>query len=99
MEWQLSSFWKYTFLLFSNLLLAHLDVSKHFRKVVSLGAQVEMVENVLLHAVQVGIFHLDLLSGEEVNREASAQNSQQIYLIKLKFLKYLLDALVAHTVE
>lgn len=65
----------------------------------SLGAQVEVVENVLLHAVQVGIFHLDLLSGEEVNREASAQNSQQIYLIKLKFLKYLLDALVAHTVE
>lgn len=36
----------------------------------SLGAQVEVVENVLLHAVQVGIFHLDLLSGEGVNREA-----------------------------
>lgn len=41
---------------------ANLNISKHLWKVVSLGAQVEVVENVLLHGVQVGIFHLDMLS-------------------------------------
>lgn len=40
---------------------ANLNISKHLWKVVSLGAQAEVVENVLLHGVQVGIFHLDML--------------------------------------
>lgn len=38
-----------------------LNISKHFWKVVSLGTQVEVVENILLHGVQVGIFHLHML--------------------------------------
>lgn len=35
----------------------------------SLCAQAEVVENILLHGVQVGIFHLDMLS-RGVNRES-----------------------------
>lgn len=42
--------------------LTHLNVPKHFREVVSLRAQAEVVENILLHGVQIGIFHLDMLS-------------------------------------
>lgn len=52
-----------------NLRVANLNVSKHFRKVMSLCAQAEVVENILLHGVQVGIFHLDMLS-RAVNRES-----------------------------
>lgn len=40
----------------------NLNISKHFWKVVSLCAQAEVVENILLHGVQVGILHLDMLS-------------------------------------
>lgn len=41
---------------------ANLNISKHLGKVVSLGAQAEVIKNVLLHGVQIGIFHLDMLS-------------------------------------
>lgn len=47
----------------------NLDVSKHLWEVVSFGAQAEMVENVLLHGVQVGIFHLDRLPASENSTE------------------------------
>lgn len=40
----------------------NLNVSKHLWEVVSLGAQAEVVENVFLHGVQIGVFHLNLLS-------------------------------------
>ena len=40
----------------------NLNISKHFWEVVSLGAQAEVVENIFLHGIQVGIFHLDWLS-------------------------------------
>ncbi len=32
----------------------------------SLGAQAEVVENILLHGVQVGILHLDLFSKSNI---------------------------------
>lgn len=44
----------------------NLNVAKHFRKVVSLVAQAQVVENILLHGVQVGIFHLDVLSKKTI---------------------------------
>lgn len=50
---------------FSYCFSTNLNIAKHFRQVVSLGAQAEVVENILLHGVQVGILHLDLFS--EVN--------------------------------
>ena len=45
-----------------NLSFTNLNISKHFWKIVSPSAQAEVVENVLFHGVQVGIFYLDLLS-------------------------------------
>lgn len=63
----------------------------------SLSAQAEVVEDILLHGVQVGIFHLDLLSGGVT--EKFKHKSHNRFLIQLKFPKDLLDVLVAHTVE
>lgn len=53
----------------ASLRSANLDVSKHLWEVVSFGAQAEMVENVFLHGVQVGIFHLDMLPASESSTE------------------------------
>lgn len=60
MEW--SCFQKCPFCVSKIQHVANLNVSKHFRKVMSLCAQAEVVENILLHGVQVGIFHLHMLS-------------------------------------
>lgn len=42
--------------------LTNLNIPEHFREVVGLRAQAEVVQNILLHGVQIGIFHLDVLS-------------------------------------
>lgn len=63
----------------------------------SLGAQAEVVENILLHGVQVGIFHLDLLSGGVT--EKLKHKTHNRFLIQLQFPRDSLDVLVLHTVE
>lgn len=56
-----SSFWNY----FLNQFLTNLNIPKHLWEIVSLCAQAEVVENVLLHGVQVGISHLDEFSASK----------------------------------
>lgn len=58
-------FYKVTPLFFFSLAITHLDVSEHVGQVVGLGAQVEVVEDVLLHVVQVRVFNILLLSERE----------------------------------
>lgn len=60
-------------IVFSPLIITHLDVSEHGRQVVGLGAQVKVVQDVLLHIVQVRVFNILLLSVRENNMEVNPQ--------------------------
>lgn len=51
---------------FLNQQFTNLNISEHFWKVVSLGAQAEVVQNIFLHVVQVGVFDLDRFSKSNI---------------------------------
>lgn len=51
----------------------NLNIAKHFGEIVRLGAQAEVVEDVLLHGIQVGIFHLDLFSKSNLVQHINRQ--------------------------
>lgn len=52
----------YVLFCFSLIFFTHFDVSEHGGQVVCLGAQVKVVEDVLLHVVQVRVLNILLLS-------------------------------------
>lgn len=64
--------------------VANLNVSKHFRKVMSLCAQAEVVENILLHGVQVGILHLHMLSWKDGGAEILKPKTHDSFFIQQK---------------
>lgn len=64
---------------FFNRHCANLNVPKHLWKVVSFGAQAEVVENVLLHGVQVGVFHMDTVSKSKLVKRINKGQIPKFY--------------------
>lgn len=61
----------------------HLCVSEHGWQVVGFGAEVKMVENVLLHGVQVRVFHILLLSvGKQQLHQLQNHNINHTLVLK-----------------
>ena len=44
----------------------------------SLGAQAEVVENILLHGIQVGVFHLDLFSKSNLVQQLKHEQKAEV---------------------